>query len=139
MQGYMTTRKEYVHLSEAERREFDRREFRTVGTVYLPKTGTTPARCEKVWTRDVSMTGAKLSVKNEIPESRMYLKLLLPQFKDTLLECEIVHRSIVVRQAINGKERHEHVYGVRFLQLLREEQFAPQLKELLELTPQNPN
>jgi hypothetical protein len=133
MPGYVAATGEFLDTSGAERREFDRMDYRTVGVTYsAPRGAGLPPTVERVWTRDVSMTGAKISANADIPSRKIYLKLVLPQFKETIIECEIVRRQQVVRQAINGHERQEFVFGVKFVHLHNNKALPQHVVEALE-------
>jgi hypothetical protein len=116
-----------------ERREFDRMDYRTCGAAYAASQGEDGLPVvQRVWTRDVSMTGARISANGDIPTRKIYLKLVLPQFRDTVIECEVVRRQQFVREAINGKQRQEFVFGVRFLHLHQNRALPEDVRTALE-------
>ncbi len=133
MRSHVTELEHDVEATPGNRRDFDRKEFRTAGTAFLlAEDSRDTGHAVRVWTRDVSVSGARLSSNEEIPPRKFYLKLLLPQLKDQLLECEIMNRDEKARVGINGKERREFLYGIRFLSALPSTELPAQLQPLLE-------
>ncbi|MCA9089913.1 MAG: PilZ domain-containing protein [Planctomycetaceae bacterium] len=133
MPGHVTELEQHVEATPGNRRDSNRKEFRTAGTAYLlADDARDTGHSIRVWTRDVSVSGAKLSSNEEILPRKFYLKLLLPQLKDQLLECEIMNRDEKARVGINGKERREFLYGIRFLNVLSATELPTQLQPLLE-------
>ncbi|MCA8994176.1 MAG: PilZ domain-containing protein [Planctomycetaceae bacterium] len=138
MSGFASSKETTTEMSVENRRQFERLDYRTVGTAYSPESGPeAPEVLTRVWTRDVSLSGAKLSSNIDLSGRRLYLKLLLPQFKDTIIECNVVRRYKHVRESLAGKERVEFLYGVQFLSLHTQSNLDNSIVEALNRGPQD--
>lgn len=136
MRGFVSAKDAYVDIPGDNRREFDRIDYRTVGTAYAMADGPDkPEMLIRVWTRDVSISGAKLSSNSDISGRRLYLKLLLPQFKDCVIECEVVRQYKQVRESLTKQERVEFLYGVRFIDLHKRDALPANVLEALDQGP----
>ncbi|MEZ5941217.1 MAG: PilZ domain-containing protein [Planctomycetaceae bacterium] len=137
MRSSITSSDDCVETSDVNRREFERLDYRTVGTAFSPEEGPdNPEVLTRVWTRDVSLSGAKLSSNIDLSGRRLYLKLLLPQFNDIIIDCSVVRRYKQVRESLSGKERVEFLYGVKFTSLHKLHELDGSIAEALNRGPQ---
>ncbi len=105
-----------------EQRQEERIDFRTIGSIYpLADEGTDPVSAPiKVWTMDVSTTGALIRSYSELDSNceRVLIQLVMPQLNELLIEGTIVRSKQSIAKYINGKEKESYLYGVNFTRII---------------------
>ena len=104
-----------------DKRAEQRVEFRTTGALYLLKAdgelaSPVPIR---VWTTDVSATGALIKSFEKFDHSKVLIELLMPELDGSLIEGRVVHQKQSITEHLNGLQEVSQLYGVHF------EKFVP--------------
>jgi len=68
----------------------------------------------KAWTEDISASGMQFACNDELVADRLYVRILLPELEDKIVECEVVRRRQRERQGLLKNVGPRWVYGVRF-------------------------
>lgn len=99
-----------------DRRSENRVNFRTTGAMYLlGDDGQLPASAPiRIWTADVSATGALVKSFEELHHGRVLIELLMPELGDSLIEGRVTHRKMEQIEHLNGYKEISHLYGVHF-------------------------
>ena len=102
----------------SDQRLHPRASLRTLVTVLVDTSeGRAPLQVFKGWTEDLSASGMQLACNDELPQGRVFARILLPGLDDKVVECQILRSS---RRAPTGFRRSsgpQFVYGVRFVAL----------------------
>jgi hypothetical protein len=92
----------------------------------------------RAWTDDLSTSGARLTTEQELPSQSLYARIMLPELKDKLIECEVVRE---VSAKGNLYDIRRCCYGIRFNRLADEwvqAQAAGVEKQFLESRTKKP-
>ena len=75
------------------------------------------------WTDDLSMGGAKLITESRLASKQIYVRIMLPDMKDQLLNCEVVRedQSLSRDRMVDMRRCY---YGVKFLGLADDQAFT---------------
>jgi hypothetical protein len=114
----------------SNQRRHDRRDVRTLVTVLTDDTyGRPTPRVFKAWTEDLSASGMQIACNEELPNGRIYVRILLPELESKIVECLIVRRSRRNGQGMFGGVGPRFIYGVRFQAVQPIGQFQAMLDE----------
>lgn len=104
-----------------EQRREDRVDFRTTGHAYvLGPSGFTPIEQPvRIWTVDVSTTGALVRTYSPITSQRLLIELVMPQLAGSLIEAKVVRRLQDVARYLDGKDQASYLYGLRFSRIIK--------------------
>jgi hypothetical protein len=101
-----------------ELRSAERIGVRTPVVVYEIKDDGSIQR-SRAWTDDLSANGARLISETAFGSGVIYVRIMLPDFKDQILKCELVRVAEPSERAMNGSSfRNASLpcYGVRFVE-----------------------
>lgn len=106
-----------------EQRREARVDFRTTGFAFpLKPEGLAPlAAPVRIWTVDVSTTGALVRCYEKIESQRVLVELVMPQMAGAFIEGTIARSSEETARYLNGKERRSFLYGIQFTRLIKKD------------------
>jgi len=111
----MDTERQELSFHLGNRRDHERQDLRTVGFVTTMSGQPFPGGEKiRVWTQDISESGTKLLARELIPHENFLLELLLPEYRDRVIVCEVIDQEIIeqLRTRITARTR------VRFVEIL---------------------
>jgi hypothetical protein len=96
-------------------RNFPRTTIRTLVTVLCedPQGNQRPVVI-KAWTEDISASGMQFACDEELPPGKIYVRILLPDLEDRMIECDVVRAGGRASTGIFRNNGPRYVYGVRF-------------------------
>jgi hypothetical protein len=68
------------------------------------------------WTDNLSATGAKLVIEKPLSGSLLFLRIMLPDFKDQILKSELIRDASGDALQQTPCDRNRFCYGVRFIE-----------------------
>jgi c-di-GMP-binding flagellar brake protein YcgR len=99
----------------SNQRQYNRSSVRTLVTVLTEdERGRQSPRVFKSWTEDISASGMQVVCHEELPEGRIYVRILLPELEGKIVECSIVRRGRRKSNALLKDVGPRYVYGVQF-------------------------
>lgn len=106
-----------------EQRRESRVDFRTTGFAFpLKPEGLAPLGAPvRIWTVDVSTTGALVRCYEKIESQRVLVELVMPQMAGSFIEGSIARSSEETARYLNGKERKSFLYGIQFTRLVKKD------------------
>lgn len=112
-----------------ENRREERFDFRTTGFVFpLKEEGMEASQAPvRIWTVDVSTTGALVRSYEPIAAERVLVELVLPQMAGSLIEGKLVRSKEDVAKYVNGKELNSYLYGIQFTTLVERKSVPAEL------------
>lgn len=111
-----------------DRRRDERISYRSAGRVYPQNP--THGDPVKVWTNDVSVSGAALLSHEEIAWDNFYLELILPKFAGKALECEVVGKHTQKNSQFSRRaDDIVYVTRVRFHQIVPRDDVRPDRRD----------
>lgn len=118
----------------SDQRRHDRSNYRTLVTVLTEDDAGRPVpRVFKAWTEDISASGMQFICNDELPPGRLYVRILLPELEDKIVECDVVRRGRRAATGIIRGSGPRFVYGVRFQSVLLNDQFEAAMAQPQEL------
>lgn len=122
----------------SNQRQYDRSNVRTLVTVLVDDDHGRPTpRVFKSWTEDISASGMQIVCHEELPKGRIYVRVLLPELEDKIVECLVVRRGRRRSNSLLKDTGPRFVYGVRFISVQRAVQFDRLLAETAQPEPVN--
>jgi len=109
-----------------DRRASERTDCHTVVSVVVPGPAlkNRQPRIIKARSEDVSVTGARISSVEPLPDTSLYLQFLLPTFGDRFVEAEIVTESFREHITVTGGSKKLYTYGLRFVGIVSNDEIA---------------
>ena len=113
----------------SNQRQHDRSNVRTLVTVLTDEGGQSKPCVVKGWTEDISASGMQIVCHDELPNGRLYIRILLPGLEDKMVECLVVRRGRRDNMSLVRESGPRFVYGVRFQSVLPLSRFESMLAE----------
>ncbi|MBX3421564.1 MAG: PilZ domain-containing protein [Pirellulaceae bacterium] len=87
--------------------------------VLYEKLKTGGLRRSRAWTDDLSMVGARIVTEKPLESKELFLRIMLPDLKDQLIQCQVVreHQQVVHSLRNSRLDLERSCYGVQFLGL----------------------
>ena len=105
-------------------RAHHRSNYRTLVTVLRDDENNQPApQVFKAWTEDISASGMQLVCNEELPDGRLYVRILLPALEDKIVACTVVRNGRREPTGLLPNSGPRYVYGVRFDSVQSSEKF----------------
>ena len=105
-------------------RRHRRSNYRTLVTVICDDPQGRPVpQVYKAWTEDISASGMQFACNEELPTGRLYVRILLPELEDKIVECSLVRQGQRQPTGLFRSVGPRFVYGVRFHSILMSDQF----------------
>lgn len=114
-------------------RAYPRASMRTCLTVFCD--GPNAPSVYKAWTEDVSACGVQFACDQEIADSRVWVRLLLPGLEGKLVECQLVRRGNRQSETLLRRTGPRFCYGAKFERVLDE----LETQELMATFPSSEN
>lgn len=111
-------------LPGIERRASKRTDCHTVVRVVVPGEHSGTHRVIKARSEDVSVTGARISLIEPLPDAPLFLQFLLPTFGNQYVKAEIVTESVKEHVTMIGGSKKLYTYGVRFVGIVSNDEIA---------------
>ena len=77
----------------------------------------------KAWTEDISASGMQFACNEDLRVNQLFVRILLPELEDKILECEVVRRRQRESTGLLKNIGPRYVYGVRFQRVTLLESF----------------
>lgn len=108
--------------SRKNRRRQDRICFRTALTVISLDRNTSDIRpiLTEAWTEDISLSGAQIVTKVPLEDGRVWMRFIVPNRPDQLVEAEIVRKTTRAMGNFRRYDQPLYVYGLRFSRIVEE-------------------
>jgi PilZ domain len=99
-----------------ELRSANRVGVRTPVVVYYLDPRGQMVRC-RAWTDDLSSTGARITTEHPLSASQFYMRVMLPNLKDQVIQCALAREIRAKRDFGNMFDIRRSYYGVQFVGL----------------------
>lgn len=86
----------------------------------------------RAWTDDLSNQGARITSEVQIDDSEVWLRIMLPDLKDQIIQSEIVREVPPPSDSLKIADIRRSYYGIRFLRLA-DDVIADRIEQLDEL------
>lgn len=108
--------------SRNERRRQDRVCFRTALTIISLDRNSSDVRpvLTSAWTEDISLSGAQIVTKVPLDDGRVWMRFIVPNRPDQLVEAEIVRKTTKAMGNFRRYDKPLYVYGLRFSRIVDE-------------------
>ena len=120
----------------SDQRRHDRSNYRTLVTVLTDDASGRPVpQVFRAWTEDISASGMQFVSNEELPEGKLYVRILLPELEDKIVECVVVRRGRCAPTGIILSVGPRYVYGVRFQSVLPNDRFEQTYEQSTQRKP----